>query len=102
MYGSSRATPLTVLHFLECFLQPFDSLVILIAVSCSSLVFVFEALKLLFQLSFLLRQALAQGALVHSKNLPILHGLFCIFELLSRVCFAGDQLVSLLHPVLLR
>lgn len=51
--------PLTVLHFLECFLQSLDSLVILISVSRSSLVFVLEALELLFQVGFLFRQAFA-------------------------------------------
>lgn len=53
------ARRLTVLHFLECFLQSFDSLVVLISVPYSSLVLVFESLELLFQLRLLFGQGLA-------------------------------------------
>lgn len=93
---------LTVLNFLQGLLKPFNSLVVLISFPRSSLEFVFEVLQLLLQLGFLLRQAFSQRTLVHSKYFPILHCLFCVLELFSRIRFARDEFIAFLDPVLLR
>ena len=99
---NNKTRRLTVLNFLQSLLKPFNSLVILISIPRSSLELVFEVLQLLLQLSFLLRQALSQRTLVHSKYFPILHRLFCVLELFSRIRFARDEFIAFLDPVLLR
>jgi hypothetical protein len=98
----SKTGRLTVLYFLQGLLKPFNSLVVLIPFPRSSLELVSEVLQLLLQLGFLLRQALSQRTLVHSQHFPILHSLFCVLKLFSRIRFARDEFIAFLDPVLLR